>query len=163
MKFYQPSVYQPQCQQWFTHYKSAIQACLPDARIEHIGASSLPNALSKGDVDIFVGVAPEQLEECVATLSALGFSQKRDTLRTPELCMLEALSEDDVALQVVANGSEYEDFLLFRDALRATPDLVTQYNALKQACVGVSQAEYRKTKSVFIGRVIEQTRENSSR
>ena len=68
--------------------------------------------------------------------------------------MLESTSGDDVALQVVTNGSEFECFLRFRDKLRANPALVQQYNTLKMSCEGWSQEKYRGKKSTFIEHVL---------
>lgn len=121
-----------------------------------MGASSIPLAVSKGDLDIYIGVDSGDLESAVKILKGLGFEEKQDTLRTPELCMLESTANDDVAFQVVANGSEFECFLAFRDKLRANPELVQQYNALKMSCTGWSQDEYRLKKSAFVEHVLAQ-------
>lgn len=130
MKFYSAEQYQASCEDLFLQYGREIQNLLPNARIEHIGASSIPSAVSKGDLDIFIGVESFELEYAVQTLTSLGFQEKDDTLRTSELCMLESTSTDDVAFQVVANGSEFECFLAFRNELRANSVLVQQYNEL---------------------------------
>ncbi|CAM3686628.1 hypothetical protein VIAQ111709_07315 [Vibrio aquimaris] len=45
---------------------------LPDAVIEHIGSSSIPNAISKGDLDILVGINASELEKAVTRLTTLG-------------------------------------------------------------------------------------------
>ncbi len=108
MQFYKADEYQASCENLYRKYELEIAALLPDASIEHIGASSIPNAVSKGDLDILVGVSGKELENAVKLLSTLGFNEKSDTLRTPELCMLENSSGEDVAFQVVANGSEFE-------------------------------------------------------
>lgn len=71
--------------------------------------------------------------------------------------MLENSSGEDVALQVVANGSEFDFFLRFRDKLRESPELVQQYNELKVSCSGCSHDEYRQKKSAFIESVLGQT------
>ncbi|MEZ8858459.1 GrpB family protein [Vibrio sp. 10N.247.311.51] len=154
MKFYPAEQYQAACNEMFFRYERDIKTLIPNARVEHVGASSIPSAVSKGDLDIFVGVELSELEDAIERLTTLGFNEKLDTLRTPELCMLESTSGDDVALQVVANGSEFECFLLFRDKLRANPALVQQYNTLKMACEGWSQEEYREKKSAFIEHVL---------
>ncbi|WP_371317042.1 GrpB family protein [Aeromonas sp. sia0103] len=49
---------------------------LPKARVEHIGASSIPLAISKGDLDIFIGVESDELEAAVQLLTTLGFQEK---------------------------------------------------------------------------------------
>lgn len=155
MKFYPAEQYQVACNELFVRYEREIKKLIPNARVEHVGASSIPSAVSKGDLDIFVGIESIELECTVEQLTTLGFNEKLDTLRTPELCMLESTSGDDVALQVVANGSEFECFLTFRDKLRAGPALVEQYNALKMSCEGWSQEEYREKKADFIEHVLE--------
>jgi len=153
MKFYPAEKYQEKCKARFEYYRDQIVELIPTARIEHIGASSIPNAISKGDLDILVGVDEVDLEHTVQLLLSLGFSEKSNTLRTNELCMLES-NDEDVALQIVANGSEFEFFLTFRDTLKSDPNLIKQYNELKLACTGLSHAQYRKRKSEFIEGVI---------
>ena len=154
MKFYHAEPYKAACNEMFFRYERDIQTLIPNAGVEHVGASSIPSAVSKGDLDIFVGVELSELEDAIERLTTLGFNEKLDTLRTPELCMLESTSADDVALQVVANGSEFECFLRFRDKLRANPALVQQYNTLKMSCEGWSQEKYRAKKSAFIQHVL---------
>ncbi|MCW4441607.1 GrpB family protein [Vibrio splendidus] len=154
MKFYPAEQYQAACNELFIRYERDIKKLIPNARVEHVGASSIPFAVSKGDLDIFVGVELGEFEDVIERLATLGFTEKLDTLRTPELCMLESTSGDDVALQVVASGSEFECFLRFRDKLRANPELVQQYNTLKMSCEGWPQEEYREKKSDLIEHVL---------
>ena len=154
MKFYPAEQYQVACHEMFARYERDIRKLIPNARVEHVGASSIPSAVSKGDLDIFIGIESSELESAAEQLTTLGFKEKLDTLRMPELCMLESTSGDDVALQVVANGSEFECFLRFRDKLRANPALVQQYNTLKISCEGWPQDEYREKKAHFIEHVL---------
>jgi len=156
MQFYKADEYQASCENLYRKYELQIAALLPDATIEHIGASSIPNAVSKGDLDILVGVSGNELEKAVTLLSSLGFNEKSNTLRTSELCMLESSSGEDVAFQVVANGSEFDFFIGFRDKLRESPQLVQQYNELKMSCTGWTHEKYRRKKSAFIERVLGQ-------
>lgn len=153
MKFFNPEQYQAKCNQHFVFYREKIINLLPLSRVEHIGASSVPGAVSKGDLDIFVGVEPTEIESTIVKLQSLGFEEKLDTLRTPELCMLEAPFEA-VAIQVVVHGSKYEFFLTFRDLLRSSSQLVEEYNKLKISCEGLTHAEYRQKKSAFVERVL---------
>ncbi|MHC6530219.1 GrpB family protein [Vibrio proteolyticus] len=156
MKFYRADEYQASCEELYWKYKLEIKVLLPDAVIEHIGASSIPHAVSKGDLDIHVGVEGNKFEKAVELLSTLGFNEKSDTLRTSELCMLESSSGENVAFQVVVIGSEFDFFVVFRDKLRESPVLVQQYNELKMSCTGWSHDEYRRKKSAFIERVLGQ-------
>ncbi|MGE6161054.1 GrpB family protein [Aeromonas salmonicida] len=155
MKFYSAEQYQASCEDLFLRYEREVKNLLPNARVEHVGASSIPLAISKGDLDIFIGVESDELSAAIQLLTTLGFQEKADTLRTSELCMLESTSGDDVAFQLVANGSEFEFFLIFRDKLRTASSLVQQYNALKISCEGQSQDDYRRKKSDFINHVLK--------
>lgn len=156
MKFISSEQYQTANEALFLKYEFAIKNLIPEARVEHIGASSIPKAISKGDLDIFVGVDAAELDSSVQRLMTLRFHEKVDTLRTPELCMLESDSIEDIAIQVVASGSEFECFLTFRDALRSNAILVQQYNELKLSCEGWSHNAYRQKKSAFIEQVLMQ-------
>lgn len=153
MKFYEQDEYQEKCSALFLKIKSEISAVLPSAQIEHVGSSSVPGAISKGDLDIYVGVDPQAHEGAVLALIDCGYREKLDTLRTPELCML--VAQEDIALQVVAAGSQYEFFIRFRDLLRSKPDLVKQYNDLKLSCTDFSVEQYRAIKSRFIEEVLQ--------
>lgn len=153
MKFYEQDDYQKRCADLFLRLQSEISAVLPSAQIEHIGSSSVPGVISKGDLDIYVGVDPQAHESAVLTLIGCGYKEKSDTLRTPELCML--IVQEDIALQVVAAGSQYEFFIRFRDLLRSKPDLVRKYNELKLSCIDLSEEKYRAIKSRFIEEVLQ--------
>ncbi len=159
MKLLPPSACQPQAATVFASVAQELAALLPHAQVEHIGASAIPGAVSKGDLDICVLVAPHTHQSAVDTLLAAGYTPKADTLRTPALCMLlSPRTELDVALQVVARGSEFESFFLhFRDALRADPLLVAQYNQLKQQFADSGEERYRAEKSRFIAAVLNAT------
>ena len=155
MRLLKPSDYQEQAASVFASVSSEVSWLLPDAALEHIGASAIPDAVSKGDLDICVLVAPQAHAQAVQALQAAGYVIKADTLRAPALCMLLSPRTDmDVALQVVAKGSEFEFFLHFRDALRANPALVEQYNQLKTRFATSGEERYRAEKSRFITAVL---------
>ena len=132
-----------------------VRELLPNATVEHIGASSIPGAVSKGDLDVFVGVDRDSLERAVTLLEDNGYRVKPNTLRNESLCMLEiGCYECPVALQVVENGSEFEMFLTFRDVVRNSDELLREYNQMKHLCEGMSESCYRAKKSEFIEEVL---------
>ncbi|MDS7931302.1 GrpB family protein [Acinetobacter sp. V102_4] len=155
MIFLEPEQYQKKCAQLFNSYQKDISTLLPFARIEHIGSSSIPNAISKGDLDIYIEVKPGQFEVAIEGLKTLNFIEKQNTLRTHELCMLESLNNDDVAFQIVATGSKFTFFLTFRNKLTASPALVDEYNQLKLQCSHLDHDQYRTIKSDFITRILK--------
>ncbi|WP_150378162.1 GrpB family protein [Acinetobacter pittii] len=154
MVFLEPEKYQQRCAQLFNSYHKAICALLPFAKIEHIGSSAIPNAISKGDLDIYIEVIPEQFEFAIEQLKTLNFIEKQNTLRTHELCMLESLNNDDLAFQIVVTDSVFTFFLTFKNKLISSPTLVNEYNQLKLQCSHLDPDQYRTIKSDFINRVL---------
>jgi GrpB-like predicted nucleotidyltransferase (UPF0157 family) len=158
MRLLQPSDYQPALGAVFLDLSAEILSLLPDSRVEHIGASAIPGAMSKGDLDICVIVSETELEAAVLKLKTKGYLSKADTLRTPQLCMLISPRQDmDIALQMTAEGSEFEFFMLFRDKLRSDSKLVEQYNQLKIRYKDAEEDQYREQKSAFIQHILSKT------
>ena len=156
MKFIEQSEYLPRIDAIFNELHENLLSISPNLRVEHIGSSSIPGAVSKGDLDIFIGVTQEEFNRTIQLLESIGFYEKTDTLRTESLRMMVTDSyEEDVAVQLVANGSEHESFLEFRDKLRSNPDLVSRYNQLKLNCKGLPHDNYREVKSTFIATVLK--------
>ncbi len=155
MELVRQSVISPKIDKIFSEVEAIILAALPDSRVEHIGSTAIPNSITKGDLDIFVGVNAAEFDGAIKVIEKLGFTEKSDTLRTDALCMMvtEKFGED-VAVQIVANGSEFENFIYFRDKLILSPELVCEYNNIKQSAKAKSQECYRELKSSFIKSVL---------
>ena len=155
MKFLDPKSYQPQARRIFFSLSRKIRTKLPAATIEHIGSSSVPGVWSKGDLDIYVGVAPEAFDDSIEALKALGFVEKRGTLRNKSLWPFEASGYKlDVGIQLVATGSRFEYFRSFRDLLKRNATFRANYNRLKWASSHLNSTSYRRAKSRFIERLL---------
>lgn len=160
MELFAAADYQPALHDRFLRLQQWLQARLPGGwSLSHVGSSAIPGAISKGDLDVCLLVPPAEHEAWVARLEALGYGVKQDTLRTPELCMLEMGAGHEAgehAVQLVAQGSGFEDFLRFRDRLRADPALVQAYNQVKREAAHLDEDGYRAAKSAFIESVLAQ-------
>ncbi len=154
MKFYKSADYQPNATQLYNMLYKELSKNLPWADIEHIGASSVPDAISKGDLDVLVRVSANNFKKTITVLEGSGFQIKQDTHRDHQLCMFESAKFKDAAIQLIEEGSQYEFFITFRDRLIAHKKLLKSYNNLKMECEGMSEDEYRKRKSEFINRVL---------
>jgi GrpB-like predicted nucleotidyltransferase (UPF0157 family) len=139
----------------FATLSSELLSVLPDARVEHIGSSSVPGSISKGDLDVFVGVDQSQFNKALVLIKTLGFYEKEGTFRSDELCMLVTDKFNyDVAVQLVSNGSEFEDFLRFRDLLIGNTEFIKEYNNVKWLAQSLDENEYRQKKSIFITKIL---------
>lgn len=146
-----PEDYQACLEARFERVATRLRALVPHQQLEHVGSSSVPGAHSKGDLDVCLVVEPDRLEEVVTALLGAGYFEKFDTLRTEQLCMLlSPEGSDEHAVQVVATGSPFTNFIVFRDMLRSNPRLLVAYSQLKQKAASLGEHEYRRRKSVFI-------------
>ncbi len=80
MIFFEPEEYQSRVSELFETVKSDVLQYISDVRLEHIGASSIKGAVSKGDLDIFVGVEKGQFNLVIKKLKEIGFTEKKNTL-----------------------------------------------------------------------------------
>lgn len=161
MQFFESDEYQPVAQQIYHQLSAKIKQAVPGAVVEHIGSSAIPGVISKGDLDIFVGVVPTDFNASVRILEDMGFIIKHGSLRTESLCPFEVHGYPlEVGVQLVALKSKFEFFRTFRDSLRREPALRQRYNELKLSCAGLDPQEYRHVKSAFIEAFLETRRED---
>lgn len=139
----------------FATVRAELAACLPaEVAIEHVGATSVPGCLGKGDLDIAVRVPLGRFGAC---RSALGrrYADNPGSVRTPAFAAFcDEAADPPLGIQLVAVGSDLDAFVRFRDRLRAEPDLVERYNALKRAHAGRCMSAYRAAKADFIDTVL---------
>jgi GrpB-like predicted nucleotidyltransferase (UPF0157 family) len=60
MKLLTPDQYQLIAEEAFSDVREALARALPFARVEHVGSSSIPGSISKGDIDVCVIVNLER-------------------------------------------------------------------------------------------------------
>ena len=77
VRFLPPYQYRQENRKLYEEHKVQILEALPLARVEqHIGASAIPGAYSKGDLDILVGVPRDDMENSIEAMELLGFHRK---------------------------------------------------------------------------------------
>jgi GrpB-like predicted nucleotidyltransferase (UPF0157 family) len=131
----------------FASEKHKLSSLFPDADIEHIGATSVPGSITKGDLDINVRVAPKDFQRARESLAGLyqinqpdnwtsGFASFKDHSR-------------DLGVQLTALGSVDDFFVAQREYLKNHPEKVTDLDGLKLKFEGKSMDEYREEKGIF--------------
>ncbi len=127
-----------------------LGAILPDARIEHVGASAIPGAYSRGGVDICVAAPRDAFDEALGVLCEAGYVQRslaegdtrHATLSAPH-------GEVPLTLRLIESGSALESLMRLRDALRADPALLSRLNAIKIDAGPFGAAAYASAKAAF--------------
>jgi GrpB-like predicted nucleotidyltransferase (UPF0157 family) len=137
----------------FARERERVLAALPAAQVEQIGATSIPGAWSKGDVDLLVRVPRAGFAEAVDALRGLYAEHQLENWSATFASF--AAADGPVGAQlVVAGGPDDVAFRRFRDRLAAEPELRREYNELKLAHEGAAEADYRAAKGAFVRRVV---------
>jgi GrpB-like predicted nucleotidyltransferase (UPF0157 family) len=122
--------------------------------IHHIGATSVPGLAAKPFVVMMAGV--RDFEEARAAYQPLLAEDWEHTPHRPGIA--HHFSKPGVGLHLTEPGSDlWNERLAFRDALRADPELVAEYAALKLRLAQEHPEDikaYTAGKREFVGRVL---------
>lgn len=134
----------------FEDQKRRIQALLLNADIQHIGSTAIPGSITKGDLDINVRVSKNDFDKAIEVLKQLyDVNQPENWNDTFASFKDENNLGIDFGLQLSIKDSKYDDFTKLRDVLINDPNLVQEYNQMKQKYEGKGMDEYRKEKANF--------------
>lgn len=163
-----PVVIVPYDEQWPKHFESEqirLQPILSgiNFRIEHAGSTAVPGLGAKPIIDIMLGVDQlSQIEKRIPAFEKIGY------LYVPEI---EAMIPGDRFFYrqdtsgmvshhlhgVELSSNFWRDHLLFRDYLRAHPEVAEQYFQLKRKSAEQfrdNRSAYTESKSEFIAAVL---------
>lgn len=140
----------------FAEHRRRIAPLLPATEIEHIGSTSIPGALTKGDLDLFVRVDAGGFPPAVTALRAMyAVHQPENWTPTYASFIDPAASKPPVGVQLVVGGSPDDDlFGPFRQAIIADPNLLAAYNELERGHDGSDYDTYTDARAEFIERVM---------
>jgi GrpB-like predicted nucleotidyltransferase (UPF0157 family) len=128
-------------------------------RLEHVGSTSVPGLSAKPIIDILAGRPPQaKVAPYVAALKQAGYEHKgpygipgREYFRrgTPRSHHVHLVSW---------SSTLWHEHLLFRDHLRAHPDVARAYEALKRDLAGsaMERSDYTDAKGPFIRSVLRE-------
>lgn len=134
----------------FLEEKTKLKSLFPHAEIYHVGGTSVPGSLTKGDVDIQVIVNQEHFNSSKEVLvkhyninegsvSSDTFISFKDDARNPPL-----------GIQLTVRNSSLDIFWKITEVLRENENLRQQYDQIKQEFNGESMEEYREAKARFL-------------
>ncbi|MGK5685222.1 GrpB family protein [Actinoplanes sp. URMC 104] len=131
------------------HERERLDALLPGAHeLVLVGGSSLPRALTKGDVDLHLRVPPADFEPVVTALRDV-YEVVHPEIWQPTLATFAVEAALPTGVAVTPAGSEHDvRFTRTWQRMAADPRLVDAYNALKLRHRD-DPAEYERQKSAF--------------
>lgn len=137
----------------FESEKKKLLELFPDADIQHIGSTSIPGLITKGDLDISVRVPEKDFAAVVARLKELYQINQPDNWTETYASFKDVIDGIDFGAQVSVMDSKDDYFVKHRELLKGNPDLIKEYNQLKQEFDGKDMDEYRKAKGEFFKKI----------
>ena len=126
-----------------------IAPLLPAHELELTGGLSVPGALTKGDVDLHLRVAPADFAATVAALRGV-YRVVRPEIWQDTLATFEVDAALPTGIAVTPAGSVHDvRFTRGWERLRTEPGLLAEYNALK-----AGGGDYEERKSAFFDRLV---------
>jgi GrpB-like predicted nucleotidyltransferase (UPF0157 family) len=156
VQFFVPSQsYLQKLESLFEAHRKQILDLLPTARVEHIGATSVPKLLTKGDLDLQVSVLAQDFSQAVALLQTEYLThQLENWTESYASFKIDKESEIPVGVQLVIQDSESDIFVKSRDLLLTYPDKVEELNRLKRLHSGGDMERYIQEKGDFFTRLL---------
>lgn len=157
VQFFAPSQsYLQKVEDLFEEHRKKILYLVPTAKVEHIGATSVPGLLTKGDLDLQVSVSLPEFDRAVGLLQT-EYSDRQLENWTESFASFKVERDSDipVGVQLVIQGSESDIFVKSRELLLAQPEKVEELNQLKQCHANGDMDTYIKHKGEFFTALLE--------
>jgi GrpB-like predicted nucleotidyltransferase (UPF0157 family) len=137
--------------------------------IEHIGSTSIGGLAAKPTIDILIGARGlEVREQAMAPMADLGY-EYRGEMGVPGRRYFrkgDRYPRDFNAHVVVWGGQLWNDYLAFRDYLRAHPERTREYADLKRQLLatpgGAAMSDYAAGKEPFIAETLRRARASAA-
>jgi len=134
----------------FKSQKQELLTYLPFADIQHVGGTTIPKLLTKGDIDINIRVPAENFMGALKYLKAIYAVNQPDNWTDT----FASFKDDDsyslpLGIQLTVLDSPEDYFIKHRQALLGDEDLVKMFNEVKMEFEGKSMDAYRTAKSKF--------------
>lgn len=145
----------PRAERILAEQRDVLRNAAVPGELVLVGGSSVPGALTRGDVDLHLRVRPADFPAAVEALRR-SHAVVHPEIWGPTLATFSAVgSALPTGIAVTPVGSEHDlRFTRTWALLRADPALVAEYNAAKLADDGPRGERYEERKSAFFDRVL---------
>ena len=143
------------------------EACQPlPVHFEHVGSTAVPGLCAKPVLDILAGhPRGTSVDECVALLERAGYEHRGDG-GIPDHQFFRRGQPRAYHIHLVEKGGRlWQEYLAFRDSLRANAAVARQYRDLKQALAARfprDREAYIQGKAAFVAEVIRRPRSETT-
>jgi len=132
--------------------KNRIKNIFPSAIIEHVGASSVPDLLTLGDLDIQIRTEKNEFDKIIKLFHNF-YHPHYPELWTNEFAIFHQKDHPIIELSIMVTviDSPDDEFHSWRDRLINDLELRRKYNTLKLNYEGKPLADYKKARVEFFG------------
>lgn len=135
---------------------SLLVKILPGEDIQHVGATSIPGSLTKGDIDIQIRVDERSFAKTRKILQKYFKLDPENPLTIDYACFKDNKSKMSIGIQLTVKNSKYDDFYKIRDLLINDKKLLKKYNEIKKKYQGKFMTEYREEKEKFFEKIVKE-------
>jgi GrpB-like predicted nucleotidyltransferase (UPF0157 family) len=134
----------------FEKHREKILCLIPSAKIEHVGGTSIPGLLTKGDLDLQVSVIQQEFARAIVLIRSEYINHQIENW-TKSYASFKHEDEFDIAvgIQLVVENSESDIFVKSRDLLLTHPEKIEELNQLKRSYEGKDMDTYIENKGEF--------------
>jgi GrpB-like predicted nucleotidyltransferase (UPF0157 family)/GNAT superfamily N-acetyltransferase len=129
--------------------RGELGALLPGVDVAHIGATSMPDGVTKGDVDVNLRVESDRFDDVVETLSGRFDAAQPQHWTGTFASFSDTRRGLPLGIQVTVTGSDADVLVDLRDRMRADPALRQEYDAIKRANAPSGREAYWQAKNEF--------------
>ena len=143
----------PSVERIFRALQRDLQRLLPGVHVEHVGGTSVPGLLTKGDLDVQVRVDAENFASYSRILSDLYEPNKGGFWCKDGRSFKHQEGPIPIGLHLTVIGGSCDVQWKHRDALLQSPTLRRELNALKARTRDWSEEQYYQVKDVFFSKI----------
>jgi GrpB-like predicted nucleotidyltransferase (UPF0157 family) len=150
--FHSVALHRAKADALFVRIEREVRLLLPTALVEHVGSTSLPDGLTKGDLDVQIRVQMEDYDHACRVLETAyqanpgGFTEQGRSFNNDA-------TDPPLGIHVTIIGGPSDIQHAQRDLLRSRPDLRAEYDELKRKFDGAPMEAYREAKDAFFTRL----------
>ena len=145
-----------------------LAACRPRiSEVHHVGSTSVPGLAAKPILDVLpVAAGPAEADEAVSGMTELGYRYRGENGIAGRF-YFDRIVDGRTVMHVhmfPADHLEIRRHLVFRDRLRASPDVARDYERLKRELAARYRNDrraYTESKAAFISAVIDEAMRDS--
>ena len=143
----------PRAREVLRRERRRLARLVPGSDLVLTGASSLPGALTSGDIDLHLRVPPARFAAAVAALSD-AYRVVHKEIWSSTLATFAAPDDDLVGIAATPVGSEHDErFRAAWERLANDAGALAAYNELKRSHAGAELAAYLAAKGAFFDRL----------